>query len=492
MKKRLLYIYVPLIAALFLWACGGGSLEWAENDDILALEKFDNMTEAEILTALDDCVARGECDKESSEAFRRSLLAKDTAEDDTLESSSSSLDLFASSSSADTSAVSSSAGVLSSSSGSDLVSSSSGLGLSSSSVSLSSSVVTSSSNPVVSSSSLPLISSSSLVLSSSSFVIKLSSSSTVVETSSSEVEDLCTKALLGQGQCTADKASINLGGEATWTYVPVVECGPGLTASWMLTEADVPRATGLSAKYKFTDDNLVNEKVYPTVTLKRGALSTTVECDKAQVKILAAGPGPVSSSSVKSSSSVSSSSVKSSSSIIPITDECKVDPMDNTGTIWLCQKPGRESEQCNYVSQKWVCPTGPVVSSSSIVPSSSSVVPPSSSSVVSSSSVEPPPQSSSSDGFVCNDGNSTLFAQEEEKETQAGGCAKYTMNQSNTVQIGCWWNSAPPVDVTLQKCDGSVVTISHQCNGWLGVDVGGTCTIYLKPENGIRWKFNNF
>lgn len=398
MKKRLLYIYVPLIAALFLWACGGGSLEWAENDDILALEKFDNMTEAEILTALDDCVARGECDKESSEAFRRSLLAKDTAEDDTLESSSSSLDLFASSSSADTSAVSSSAGVLSSSSGSDLVSSSSGLGLSSSSVSLSSSVVTSSSNPVVSSSSLPLISSSSLVLSSSSFVIKLSSSSTVVETSSSEVEDLCTKALLGQGQCAADKASINLGGEATWTYVPVVECGPGLTASWMLTEADVPRATGLSAKYKFTDDNLVNEKVYPTVTLKRGALSTTVECDKAQVKILAAGPGPVSSSSVKSSSSVSSSSVKSSSSIIPITDECKVDPMDNTGTIWLCQKPGRESEQCNYVSQKWVCPTGPVVSSSSIVPSSSSVVPPSSSSVVSSSSVEPPPQSSSSTG----------------------------------------------------------------------------------------------
>ena len=395
MKKRLLYIYVPLIAALFLWACGGGSLEWAENDDILALEKFDNMTEAEILTALDDCVARGECDKESSEAFRRSLLAKDTAEDDTLESSSSSLDLFASSSSADTSAVSSSAGVLSSSSGSDLVSSSSGLGLSSSSVSLSSSDVTSSSNPVVSSSSLPLISSSSLVLSSSSFVIKLSSSSTVVETSSSEVEDLCTKALLGQGQCTADKASINLGGEATWTYVPVVECGPGLSASWMLTEADVPRATGLSAKYKFTDDDLVNEKVCPTVTLKRGTLSTTVECDKAQVKILAAGPGPVSSSSVKSSSSVSSSS--SSSSIIPITDECKMDPMSED---WFCTKEGRTSERCVYSTNKWVCPTGQQVSSSSVVPSSSSVIPPSSSSVVppSSSSVEPPPQSSSSTG----------------------------------------------------------------------------------------------
>jgi len=383
MKKRLLYIYVPLIAALFLWACGGGSLEWAENDDILALEKFDNMTEAEILTALDDCVARGECDKESSEAFRRSLLAKDTAEDDTLESSSSSLDLFASSSSADTSAVSSSAGVLSSSSGSDLVSSSSGLGLSSSSVSLSSSVVTSSSNPVVSSSSLPLISSSSLVLSSSSFSIKLSSSSTIVETSSSEVEDLCTKALLGQGQCAADKASINLGGEATWTYVPVVECGPGLSASWMLTEADVPRATGLSAKYKFTDDNLVNEKVYPTVTLKRGTLSTTVECDKAQVKIEAGGPVIQSSSS--SSVIRSSSSVKSSSSHITEA-ECKVDAMDENK--WTCTKPGREDELCVKNAQdKWVCPV-PGVSSSSITPSSSSVIPPSS------SSVEPPSSSS--------------------------------------------------------------------------------------------------
>lgn len=380
MKKRHLYIYLPILAGLFFWACGSGSLEWAENDDILALEKFDKFPEDSVLVALEKCVASGECDKESSEAFKRSLLARDSIEEDTVESSSSAVDLFGLSSSSDSSIVSSSGVVLSSSSGADLLSSS-GEVLSSTSDSLSSSaVLMSSSGPVVSSSSKPLISSSSVVLSSSSFIIKLSSSSAPPVVSSSSVEDdLCTKALLEKGQCTVTPGSIKLGGEATWTYFPVAECRSGLTASWLLMEADVTKMDGLSAKFKFTEDAAVGQKVYPTVTLKRRGLTATLECDKAQLKI-EAGVIPSSSSIIRSSSSV----IKSSSSTVPITDECELDPMTD---VMMCAKPGRTNELCEYVSKKWVCPV-PGVSSSSITPSSSSVVPPSSSSVV-------PPSSSS-------------------------------------------------------------------------------------------------
>ena len=380
MKKRHLYIYLPILAGLFFWACGSGSLEWAENDDILALEKFDKFPEDSVLVALEKCVASGECDKESSEAFKRSLLARDSIEEDTVESSSSAVDLFGLSSSSDSSIVSSSGVVLSSSSGTDLLSSS-GEVLSSTSDSLSSSaVLMSSSGPVVSSSSKPLISSSSVVLSSSSFIIKLSSSSAPPVVSSSSVEDdLCTKALLEKGQCTVTPGSIKLGGEATWTYFPVAECRSGLTASWLLMEADVTKMDGLSAKFKFTEDAAVGQKVYPTVTLKRRGLTATLECDKAQLKI-EAGVIPSSSSIIRSSSSV----IKSSSSTVPITDECELDPMTD---VMMCAKPGRTNELCEYVSKKWVCPV-PGVSSSSITPSSSSVVPPSSSSVV-------PPSSSS-------------------------------------------------------------------------------------------------
>jgi hypothetical protein len=144
-------------------------------------------------------------------------------------------------------------------------------------------------------------------------------------------------------------------------------------------EADVTKMDGLSVKFKFTEDAAVGQKVYPTVTLKRRGLTATLECDKAQLKI-EAGVIPSSSSIIRSSSSV----IKSSSSTVPITDECELDPMTD---VMYCAKPGREQEQCNYVSSKWVCPV-PGVSSSSITPSSSSVIPPSSSSVV-------PPSSSS-------------------------------------------------------------------------------------------------
>lgn len=467
MKKRHLYIYLPILAGLFFWACGSGSLEWAENDDILALEKFDNMSEDEILLALDSCVARGECDKESSEAFRRSLLAKDTVEDDPVESSSSSLDIFGMSSSADSSVVSSSTVLLSSSSGTDLVSSSGGI-LSSSSDSLSSSsVALSSIGPVVSSSSKPLLSSSSVVLSSSSFVIKLSSSAPPVVSSSSAADDLCTTKLLGQGQYHADKASIKLGEEATWTYTPVAECREGLTATWLLMEADVTRMTGLSAKFRFTDDPLVGEKVYPTLTVKRGALSVTMDCDKAQVKIEAGGPVIQSSSS--SSVIRSSSSVKSSSSHITEA-ECKMDAMDVNK--WTCTKPGREDELCVKNAQdKWVCPVPGSSSSSVTPPSSSSVVPPSSSSQESSSSVEPPPPSSSSQGPIEITAPGTLAeANQEYSMTHSCGTEfQFSPPQNNgscsvvingeTIAIGYYKNYPTSPGTYILKSDCGGVTV---------------------------------
>ena len=383
MKKRHLYIYLPILAGLFFWACGSGSLEWAENDDILALEKFDKFPEDSVLVALEKCVASGECDKESSEAFKRSLLARDSIEEDTVESSSSAVDLFGLSSSSDSSIVSSSGVVLSSSSGADLLSSS-GEVLSSTSDSLSSSaVLMSSSGPVVSSSSKPLISSSSVVLSSSSFIIKLSSSSAPLVVSSSSENDPCTQAMLEKGQCTVTPGSIKLGGKATWSYAPVFECRSGLTATWELPEADVVKKTGLSVEFEFTDDNVVGQKVYPTLTVKRGALSVTMDCDKAQLKI-EAGVIPSSSSIIRSSSSV-----KSSSSYVPPPEECSVALAGVNSGKWMCNLEGRKNEECVQSAGQWVCPV-PGVSSSSITPSSSSVVPPSSSSVVSSSSQNGP------------------------------------------------------------------------------------------------------
>ena len=467
MKKRHLYIYLPILAGLFFWACGSGSLEWAENDDILALEKFDNMSEDEILLALDSCVARGECDKESSEAFRRSLLAKDTVEDDPVESSSSSLDIFGMSSSADSSVVSSSTVLLSSSSGTDLLSSS-GEVLSSSSDSLSSSaVLMSSSGPVVSSSSKPLFSSSSVVLSSSSFIIKLSSSSELPVESSSSENDPCTQAMLEKGQCTVTPGSIKLGGKATWSYAPVFECRSGLTATWQLPEADVVKKTGLSVEFEFTDDNVVGQKVYPTVTLKRGSLTAMLECDKAQLKIEAGGPVIQSSSS--SSVIRSSSSVKSSSSHITEA-ECKMDAMDENK--WTCTKPGREDELCvKNSSNSWVCPVPGVSSSSVTPPSSSSVVPPSSSSQESSSSVEPPPPSSSSQGPIEITAPGTLAeANQEYSMTHSCGTEfQFSPPQNNgscsvvingeTIAIGYYKNYPTSPGTYILKSDCGGVTV---------------------------------
>ena len=496
--KRILYACLPIFAVFLFWACGEGSLEWTENNDILALERIDNMSESDLLIALENCKENPDCKASTDSELLKALdsckgddecraeffkkYIKKVANPDTVDTAASSSSVInrSSSSSSDSSVVSSSSEDQSSSSGLDsLVSSSSTVLESSSAVLSSSSTAQSSSSPILSSS--VIIKSSSSHKPTSSFTLPPSSAD---EESSSSVEDPCTKEKMGEGLCKVNKSEIKFGEDAKWTYVPVRECGVGLIGEWELFEADEPGKDGLEATFRFsTDKSVINQKVYPSLTVKKGKVSTAVDCSRATVKITNATVIQSSSSVVPPSSAV----IKSSSS--HITDaECKMDAMDMSK--WTCTKPGRENELCvKNSSNSWVCPTGQQVSSSSVVPSSSSVIPPSS------SSVEPPPPSSSSVGFACNDANSTLFSKEVESETQAGGCVKYTMDQSNTLRIGCWWNSAPPVDITLQKCDGSVTTVSHQCSGsdgWLGVDVGGTCTIYLKPEKTIRWKFNNY
>ena len=398
--KRILYACLPILAVFLFWACGEGSLEWTENNDTLALERIDNVTEAdflkaldncrenpdcrantdsELLNALDSCKDDDECRAEFFQKYIKKVADPDTVDTAEVVSSSSEIDLFASSSSCDTCGMSGESEDHSSSSGLDSLESSSSIIPESSSIALSSSsVALSSSSPILSSS--VIIKSSSSRKSSSSFALPPSSAD---EESSSSVEDLCTEKKIGEGLCKVNAPEINFGGEAKWTYVPVRECGVGLIGEWELFEADAPSKNGLDATFKFSSDrSVIGEKVYPSLTVKKGKLSVSVDCSKATVKIKDA---PV----LQSSSSVippSSSSVKSSSSIyVPPPEECSVNPMTQK---WMCNLEGRENEVCVQSAGQWVCPTGQQVSSSSVVPSSSSVTPPSSSSVV-------PPSSSS-------------------------------------------------------------------------------------------------
>lgn len=103
-----------------------------------------------------------------------------------------------------------------------------------------------------------------------------------------------------------------------------------------------------------------------------------------------------------------------------------------------------------------------------------------------------PPEPTAGSSFPCNAGNSTAIAKEYEREDNANSCTKYTMDGASSVQIGCWWALETPVTVNIMKCDGTTTSISHPCNDWKGVDVGGPCTVYLQPEKKIKWKFNNW
>ena len=335
--KRILYACLPILAVFLFWACGEGSLEWTENNDILALERIDNVTEADFLKALDNCRENPDCrantdsdllnaldsckdDDECRAEFFKKYIKKvvdpDTVDTAEVVSSSSEIDLFASSSSCDTCGMSGESDDQSSSSGLDSLESSSSIIPESSSIALSSSsVALSSSSPILSSS--VIIKSSSSHKPTSSFTLPPSSAD---EESSSSVEDPCTKEKMGEGLCKVNKPEIKFGEEAKWTYVPVRECGVGLTGEWELFEADEPGKDGLEATFRFsTDKSVINQKVYPSLTVKKGKMSTTVDCSRATVKVTNATVIQSSSSVVPPSSAVIKSS---SSSYVPPPEEC--------------------------------------------------------------------------------------------------------------------------------------------------------------------------
>ena len=54
MKTKILYLSFAICMVIAFWACGSGELEWAGDDDVLAMEKYDNVTEGDILLALEN------------------------------------------------------------------------------------------------------------------------------------------------------------------------------------------------------------------------------------------------------------------------------------------------------------------------------------------------------------------------------------------------------------------------------------------------------
>ena len=369
--KRILYACLPILAVFLFWACGEGSLEWTENNDILALERIDNVTEADFLKALDNCRENPDCrantdsdllnaldsckdDDECRAEFFKKYIKKvvdpDTVDTAEVVSSSSEIDLFASSSSCDTCGMSGESDDQSSSSGLDSLESSSSTIPESSSIALSSSsVALSSSSPILSSS--VIIKSSSSHKPTSSFTLPPSSAD---EESSSSVEDPCTKEKMGEGLCKVNKPEIKFGEEAKWTYVPVRECGVGLTGEWELFEADEPGKDGLEATFRFsTDKSVINQKVYPSLTVKKGKMSTTVDCSRATVKVTNATVIQSSSSVVPPSSAVIKSS---SSSYVPPPEECSVALAGVNSGKWMCNLEGRKNEECVQSEGQWVCP----------------------------------------------------------------------------------------------------------------------------------------
>ena len=388
MKTKILYLSFAICMVIAFWACGSGELEWAGDDDVLALEKYDNVTEGDILLALENCKGDPKCKEEVSKAFlEKPFKDKDSIpEDDDTVYSSSGVKASSSSVKCDSCLLSSSSDSLLSSAGLDSLVSSSSADTTASSASDSTDVSSSS----VKSSSSEGSSSSVLESSSSFFIPKLSSSSKVIEeSSSSEEETLCTKALLEGGRCEVSKATAKLGEQVTWTYVlNAPEC-EGATINWELTESEEVELPGFPSVTFTLADAEVNDKVSPTGKLKKGSVTANFNCLDVPTKI-AAGTVPVSSSSIVIQSS--SAIVPSSSSVVPKSSSssgCKMNPM--TGEM-----------ECSSSS---VTPSSSSVvpSSSSIVPSSSSVIPQSSSSVEESSSSVGPSGPTVVDNFVPSD-----------------------------------------------------------------------------------------
>ena len=469
MKTKILYLSFAICMVIAFWACGSGELEWAGDDDVLALEKYDNVTEGDILLALKNCKGDPQCKEEVSKAFfDKPFKDKDTIPDEDTVYSSSGVKASSSSVKCDSCLLSSSSDSLLSSAGLDSLVSSSSADTTASSASDSTDVSSSS----VKSSSSEASSSSVLESSSSYFIPKLSSSSKVIEESSSseEEENKCTTELLEGGLCQVSKSTAKLGEQVTWTYVlNAPEC-EGATINWELTESEEVELPGFPSVTFTLADAPVGERVAPTGKLKKGSVTWKVDCQDVPTKI-AAGTVPESSSSVIVQSS--SAIVPSSSSVVPKSSSssgCKMNPM--TGEM-----------ECSSSS---VTP-----SSSSVVPSSSSIVP-SSSSVIpqSSSSVEPPPESSSSeepsgptviDNFSpsesyslragsyelqkCNNKTGTQILQ---IKTNFGDC----FGIFDGAQVNQYWNNSStqcegegrvsfPVTITIP--DGGSLTIRNGC-----------------------------
>ena len=388
MRKNLLYSLLSLCAVLLFWACGEGVVESAEDSDHLALERYGNLTAADVIDALEQCKGNKECESQITQAFRDNPISKkDPVDEDTVVSRSSVKDSVLSSSSLSIKSSSSVTDSLSSSAPADSLSSSVNEESSSSVEESSSSAPESSSSVEESSSSAPE-SSSSVEESSSS---EPESSSSEEEESSSSEEVILP---LG-GTCKPVDRQAYVGDTVVWQYIKNEGTRDGKEYEW--ENLDGARGTG----FQTTSVPMVGmvfdsplDKTFPLLTVDGQDMGECVS-----VKIVAR---PVeSSSSVTSSPSSSptsgtSSSVRSSSS--------------------TPQSSSSEGCKMNYMGEL-ECP-----SSSSVTPSSSSVVssssePPSSSSQESSSSEE------SSSSVEPESSSSTLYTAE--------NCATYCPN------VGC-------------------------------------------------------
>lgn len=399
MKKNFAYGFLALCAVLVFWACGEGSLEWAEDEDYLAIEKFESISDADVLLALEQCEGNSDCIKEITQAFRDNpITRKDSTDDDeeldTLYSSagesSSSVQVSSSVEESSSSEEEPESSAEEESSNSEEESSSSGILTSSATIGSSSSVEPTSSDDVESSSSEEDPESS------SSEEEPESSSEEEPESSSSEEENLCTAALIETSVCASKVKNAYVGDEVTWTLTPPTECADWTSVDWVSTDAGKKVSKTLTATFVFSDPV---SKTYPKVTFNKSGVKATLECKNAPVTI-----------TVKPVSSSSTVVPTSSGAIVPISSgtvilsSSSVKPKSSAGGQHCEFNPMTGEDECtDIVSSSSVTPppssssVEPVVSSSSVTP------PPSSSSeepVVSSSSEEPPPESSSSEETI--------------------------------------------------------------------------------------------
>lgn len=371
MKKSLLYISIALSAVSFFWACADGNLEWAGDEDYLAIERFDKATEADILAALGQCEGDPECVELITEEFRNNpLTKKDTSVGDT-----DIVDTTASSSSkADSSEVSSSSEIacdtcLAESSSDTEVSSSSEdvdtLSSSSADTTVVDSTLSSSSVDSKESSSSVASSSSALPESSSEKENPASSSEPVVEESSSSAEPESSSQKLNPVNGTCERVgakNVVAGNKMKWRYKPNEGTEPGSDFVWICDDATEETAfqQGNLSEVEMQFNDPVST-TYPKLEVD----GVEIDCSS-QTLTVVAGQQP--SSAVESSSSEASSS------------SIYIEPPESSSSV-ACR-----FEERGGIYDCW--PIEDVSSSSATQPASSADVP-ASSAEESSSSSEP-------------------------------------------------------------------------------------------------------